>query len=274
MPQNITDVDEFTDPCTAPADGDTRNAASVLTPFQKLANRTRYLYNVLTSTGVRKIRTVASSGALKALTGMVPGDVAILLSGVPQLYVYRSIALAGSDLAGMRYDSTTAIGQWVSAWFYLASLSSGSPRLDVQTLPPPNRIVDVVEDYQVSPSATNATLGGGIFGPTLSIPVEENDIVLIDGHCTFSAQSADGDGYVAIAVEGTPTLPSKRRWTALGSPYAFLGPLCPSLRYVVGTTGTITVRLYQIASNLVSGTPQFIGPQHLHATVIRPLIQS
>lgn len=271
MPQNITDVDEFTSPCSAPADGDTRNAASVLTPLQKLANRTRYLYNILTSTGVQKIRTVGSTAAMKGLSGMAAGDVAILLSGVPQLYVYRSIALAGADLAGMRYDSTTAIGQWVSAWFYLVDTSgtfSPNPRLDVQTLPPPNRIVSIVEDHQVSPSATNATLGGGIFGPTLSIPVEENDVVLIEGHCSFAAQSADGNGHVAIAVEGSPTLASKRLWSANGA--AFDGPLCPSLRYVVGTTGTITVRLYQIASSLASGTPQFLGPQHLRATIVRP----
>jgi hypothetical protein len=38
----ITDVDEFTDPITVPEDGDDRDALSVQTPFQGLANRTRH----------------------------------------------------------------------------------------------------------------------------------------------------------------------------------------------------------------------------------------
>jgi hypothetical protein len=45
MPVNIIDVSTFTDPVTAPAGGDVRNAASVVDPVQKLANRTRWLKN-------------------------------------------------------------------------------------------------------------------------------------------------------------------------------------------------------------------------------------
>lgn len=46
MPQNITDVDTFTDPVTAPADGDPLNAASIITNgIQPLSNRTRNLAN-------------------------------------------------------------------------------------------------------------------------------------------------------------------------------------------------------------------------------------
>jgi hypothetical protein len=47
MPVNITDVDAFTDPITAPAGGDVRNSASVVAVAQKLANRTRNLKNRL-----------------------------------------------------------------------------------------------------------------------------------------------------------------------------------------------------------------------------------
>jgi len=44
MPQNITDVSTFTDPVTAPADGDALDAASIITNgIQAAANRTRYL---------------------------------------------------------------------------------------------------------------------------------------------------------------------------------------------------------------------------------------
>jgi hypothetical protein len=47
MPTTITDVNAFTDPITAPAGSDARVAASVVDPVQKLANRTRWLANLI-----------------------------------------------------------------------------------------------------------------------------------------------------------------------------------------------------------------------------------
>lgn len=46
MPQNITDVDEFTDPIVMPADADPANLTYITTLTQGLANRTRNLRNV------------------------------------------------------------------------------------------------------------------------------------------------------------------------------------------------------------------------------------
>lgn len=45
MPQNITDVDTFTDPIVEPAGSDSANRASIHTALQGLANRTRHLAN-------------------------------------------------------------------------------------------------------------------------------------------------------------------------------------------------------------------------------------
>jgi len=48
MPQNITDLNAFTSPVVAPADGDSLNAASVVAPgvgLQALADRTRFMGN-------------------------------------------------------------------------------------------------------------------------------------------------------------------------------------------------------------------------------------
>ena len=48
MPQNITDVVTFTDPLTAPADGDPLDANSIITNgIQGLANRTAYLKDIV-----------------------------------------------------------------------------------------------------------------------------------------------------------------------------------------------------------------------------------
>lgn len=43
MPTNLTDSAAFTSPVVAPVDADPADAASVVTPLQALANRTRYL---------------------------------------------------------------------------------------------------------------------------------------------------------------------------------------------------------------------------------------
>jgi len=45
MPQNITDVDEFTDPVQVPEDGEAATGASQLLGAQDLSNRTRNLKN-------------------------------------------------------------------------------------------------------------------------------------------------------------------------------------------------------------------------------------
>jgi hypothetical protein len=47
MPQILTEVDEFFPSITVPTAGDSRNAASVELPFQKLTDRSRYLLNRL-----------------------------------------------------------------------------------------------------------------------------------------------------------------------------------------------------------------------------------
>jgi hypothetical protein len=47
VPVNITDVNEFTAPVTAPAGGDAHTASSVVEPIQKLSNRTRWFANIL-----------------------------------------------------------------------------------------------------------------------------------------------------------------------------------------------------------------------------------
>jgi hypothetical protein len=200
MPTNITDVSTFSDPVVGPADGDTRNASSVLTGLQHLANRTRWIYDLLTSTGIGRVRTVASVGALKALASPSPGDVVILLVGIPQVYIFRSVALAGTDITGMRYDSTTVAGQWVSPWFYLADVSgtfAPGPRLDVQVLPPPNRVVDIPESIVSSPSSLSWTSGGtwrALDASLASVSLQEGDIVYLSGSCTWSTNDAvDGE---------------------------------------------------------------------------------
>lgn len=270
MPTNLTDSSTWTTPVAVPTDGDPVAAGSgsnIRTTFQTFANRTKYLYDILTSTGITKIRKVTSTASLKGLTSPVEGDVAILATGgTPQIFLYRSTALVGSDLTNLRYDSTTATGYWISPWFYIASVSGGI-RLDVQTLPPPNRVVSIDESGETSGSTTPTALGG-VFGPTLSVTVETGDLVLLEGHCTFAPNGADADGYVSIAVDGTPQALANRKWDCANSGSS---PLTPSVLYTAAADGTLTIRLYQIRENFASGTPSLTANRSLRATVYRPL---
>lgn len=272
MPVNLTDVDAFTSPVEVPDAGDPASAASgsyLRGALQALANRTRNVYNVLTSTGVPKIRKVTSTANLKAIATPVEGDVALLSTGsVPQIFIFRSTALAGTDISQARYDSTTVAGQWLAPWWWLVDASGATPRLDVNVLPPPNRIAIIDNEFAISPSATNATTGGSVFGPTMSLAVEAGDQVVIDAHTTLAMQSADAFGYVAIAVDGVDQPQSKRLWTANATGANL--PLQMSLLLDVVSSATITIRLYQIITTLTSGTPQFIGPQTIRALVLRP----
>ena len=62
MPTNLTDVSTFTDPVAVPVDSDPRNAASVETPFQALANRTRYLLNQIETAGALIVHLSPAAG--------------------------------------------------------------------------------------------------------------------------------------------------------------------------------------------------------------------
>ena len=72
MPQNITDVDTFTDPVTAPADGDPLNAASIINDgLQDLSNRTRRLMSI--AEGSQDVQTPSTfTRTVSAASWLVP----------------------------------------------------------------------------------------------------------------------------------------------------------------------------------------------------------
>lgn len=61
MPSNLTDVDAFTT-VTGPDGGDIRNAASVRSALQTLANRTRYLFNRFVDPSINGFRLTGTTG--------------------------------------------------------------------------------------------------------------------------------------------------------------------------------------------------------------------
>ena len=73
MPKDLTDSSTFTAPVSVPVDSDPRNAASVETPFQALANRTRYLLNQIETDGALEVELSPISG-VQGETGISAWD--------------------------------------------------------------------------------------------------------------------------------------------------------------------------------------------------------
>jgi hypothetical protein len=101
MPQNITDVDTWSDPLTAPAGADERNSASVLAALQKIANRTKYLYNRFVAGPVSS--TDNAIARFHLATGKVVQDSGLTITDAHELaYVAppsRVIRIGGEEFA-------------------------------------------------------------------------------------------------------------------------------------------------------------------------------
>jgi len=208
MPQNITDVDAFTSPATSPADGDNRNASSVLTPFQTLANRTRFLYNILTSTGVLKFRTVSGSVPLKALTGMADGDIAVISSvSTLGIYRFRLGSTLPADVARVGYNANDATGSWenvgVSSLIFLGGVSGTVVQWNPSSVAVPNRIVGVTTLAETSPANRDVVATGGWddLSVTVSTPVALviGDLVLVEADGSITNTSTATFAFARVA---------------------------------------------------------------------------
>jgi hypothetical protein len=106
MATNLTDVSAFTSPVIAPADGDTRNAASITQGEQPLADRTRFLLNA--SVGQLLWNARIRVAAVTTGIGVYIGAVESLLIGTSLLTQAAETEVTGTiPLAG------------VSSWYYV-----------------------------------------------------------------------------------------------------------------------------------------------------------
>jgi hypothetical protein len=127
MPTNIIDVDSF-DTATTPIGSDVRNAASVTSAIQKLANRTRYLYNRIlvvdadpTINGLRLTLTsavpVTSSDVTNAtqlyFTPFISGAISLYTGSAWVMRTTVEVSLAlGTLVSGKNYD---VFASWTGA---------------------------------------------------------------------------------------------------------------------------------------------------------------
>lgn len=101
MPQNITDVDTWTDPVTCPANGDLVDGTAELDPAQDLANRTRFLYNRMSGYRVLTLDFNAGTPATEATSNETLDNTG----------VYVNVAsIAGLSLAGSQAGDILIVG--------------------------------------------------------------------------------------------------------------------------------------------------------------------
>jgi hypothetical protein len=119
MPTNLTDVSTFSSPVAVPASGDSRTAASVSTPFQSLANRTKYLYDAL-------------------LNGVLVGGDGCYSSAGADVRVPALKVLIGSALLSTSAETTVALSGLTAGTFYYvyAYNNAGAVGFEVSATPP------------------------------------------------------------------------------------------------------------------------------------------
>ena len=215
MPANVTDSSTFTSPIVVPTDGDTRNAASVLTAFQGLANRTKYPYDFITN-GVPKIRFASNATALKALTGMT--DKEACLVPMVGLFFFRSGA-AGSEVGTWLYPADDASGYWYNALVSLydvGGFSGTDPRLNTATIRVANSILYHRTKTITSPSSTSMTFdGSGDYITTLTTDnytsLQNGDVVSV----WFSADSIEPNDTGGAAITLDYSVDNGGSWTEI-----------------------------------------------------------
>lgn len=128
MSVDLTGEDIFTDPVVTMGDGDPvsmADGALLRQGFQALVDRDHYLKARIEeglANGAGRIRKFTLPAAIKGIASPVDGDCALLtISGqVPRLFFFRSGAyLPSGDVSGLAYDSTTAVGVWVTELYHL-----------------------------------------------------------------------------------------------------------------------------------------------------------
>lgn len=250
MPQNITDVNTFTNPVQAIADGDAVNASNTNLPVQALANRTFNLQtrlNAIVTTsdnGVRYIRTVASVAALQAVTDYPDGS-QILVQNVG-LYAFSaaSTATALSPLVITPTAVGAGAGRWILQVPYgvangLATLDASSKLTASQV---PNRLVAAtLANLSANFSTTGTTFVDT--GLSSSLTCVAGDLLIVDAQLlvSVSASSAWVNGQIVVVDGGTTILSP-----SLAQVYPTAANLSTSLPmftvYTVQTSGTVTVK--------------------------------
>lgn len=157
MPTILSESPVFDETVQVPDATDARTAGSLLPAFETLTDRTRYL-KAEQDSGVRRIREFASLTALKALTGMADGEVALVVG--LGLYRYSASAAEASNEPLIAVPSSAG-GRWRHAQISIAGVASGFASLGTNARVKPEQLSgNLLGAYEATTTGLPSTLTG------------------------------------------------------------------------------------------------------------------
>jgi hypothetical protein len=201
-------------------------------------------------------------GGLATMTGLTVGDLVM----VPGVGIYRYTADTPATKGIWLRPATAMGGLFTNVMYGIVDPANGwdglQYRIDPLAAPVPNRIVSISEVTPTSGSFAPATTSpGAAFGPTLTIDVEEGDVVEIEGQI---ALLEDNSATITIVMRSGSGI--------LGNGKAMIKatgvmPVHIYTRHVVTSSGSFPIRFSGICSSTGSTTFTEAG---IVARVIRP----
>src|SRR5947207_509033 len=161
MPTTINGTPTFANAITVPSAGDAANVASVIPAFQGVLNNAKAVFDQANSTGVLAVRAVADLAALKALTGMVDGQCAIVRKF--GLFVYSDPDATTESLPWIAQPSAAGTGRWFHILESVRAASTGLATLASGKVPTAQLSNQIVALYQAAASGVVTPTSSGSY---------------------------------------------------------------------------------------------------------------
>jgi len=287
MPLNLTDVVQYDAAVAVPVDGDVRNAASVQTGFQNLANRTAFFNAQIGAlgSGAKKVRTVASVAALKALLGMADGEIAITNGGFPyasNLWLY-SIGGADTEFLPWIVAPNSGPGRWYNALQSNVNLAGGASGAAARwTVPVPNALTTLVQTTLASPGSYTVTplgpfVDSGAISSAVTLNVGDTVLVAVTStlqNNTVNANSVGAQLAVLDPAAVTTALTGSKQQLSPGGFGAtnVIGAAPINLKYLFTAllAGAHQFKIQLQAPNVAGATVSIYAPYNFIVSLVRP----
>lgn len=246
MPGTLTGTATYSNTATSPSDGDVQTAASVNTPLQTVLNNTRYLQQILESTGATKIKQVADAATLAALVSITDGDV-VIVDNVNGVY-RRNTGGSGATSGTFYVDHATEAGGW-------------------DLIRPPNALFDFDAVTAVADRSQATSTHTAVSGSQVSVTgARVGDIVQLTAMVVVNPNS-DEVYLKAKVTDATPTVNDLSTQVARCQGTQ-IQTVTYFARYDLTVAGTVTAELF--FANGDNATNVTVGVKYFRMDIIRP----
>jgi hypothetical protein len=260
MSSTITGSSSYSNSATVPSDGDAASASSVVTPLQTLLNNDRYLQQLLESTGIKLVRSVATLAALDALTSVANGEVA-MVSGSGLVCLWRRNTAGTGSTTGLYRDHASEAGGWDAVRFG-DSLFATDEYQDTSAY---GTAISSTSSTSYTDTAATISIGGC---KTSDIVIVKADFMIERTNTTYTStaevaitENGGSDQELLTTVRQVPT--DAGDTTRLRTAFSVCG------RHDITTSGTLVVKI-RIKSSNAANTARLVGPGALIVQVYRP----